>query len=218
MADNVAALLQHLGIEKVDLFGYSMEGGVVLQVAIRHPEVVRKLVAASVYHDNDGTYPEILETIEHITPEVSDGTPWREEYDRVAPKPEDFPTLVTKHEYRGKMSSQPVDTRLPVMAKSLVASAIYPAWIWAKNPSESTSSPRLIPAISASGTPGAVGNSCEAHGIASAGPKLSSETTWTRSSDTPHRRRLENLDLDRESGNGQNRDTQALCNLREGGN
>jgi pimeloyl-ACP methyl ester carboxylesterase len=96
MADDTAALLRHLGIEQADVFGYSMGGGVALQVAIRHPEAVRKLVLASVYRDNDGTYPEMLEAIEHITPEVFAGTPWKEEYDRVAPNPEDFPTLVAK--------------------------------------------------------------------------------------------------------------------------
>ena len=47
MADDVAALLGHIGIEQADLFGCSMGGGVALQVAIRHPEVVRKLALAS---------------------------------------------------------------------------------------------------------------------------------------------------------------------------
>ena len=96
MAEDIAALLRHLEIEEADVFGYSMGGGVALQIALRHPEVVRKLVLASVYYDNDGSYPEMLETIGHITPEVFAGTPWREEYDRIAPNPEDFPTLVAK--------------------------------------------------------------------------------------------------------------------------
>src|ERR671933_1682617 len=96
MADDIAALLRHLLIEKADVFGYSMGGGVALQVAIRHPEVVRKLVLASVYYNNDGIYPEVLGAIETITPEAFAGTPWREEYDRLAPNPEDFPTLVAK--------------------------------------------------------------------------------------------------------------------------
>jgi pimeloyl-ACP methyl ester carboxylesterase len=73
-----------------------MGGGIALQVTIRHPEVVRKLVLASVYYNNDGVYPEVLEAIETITPEAFVGTPWREEYARIAPNPEDFPTLVAK--------------------------------------------------------------------------------------------------------------------------
>ncbi len=96
MADDTAALLRHIGIEEADIFGYSMGGGIALQVTIRHPEVVRKLVLASVYYNNDGVYPEVLEAIETITPEAFAGTPWREEYARIAPNPEDFPTLVAK--------------------------------------------------------------------------------------------------------------------------
>jgi pimeloyl-ACP methyl ester carboxylesterase len=96
MADDTAALLRRIGIEEADIFGYSMGGGIALQVTIRHPEVVRKLVLASVYYNNEGVYPEMLEAIETITPEAFAGTPWREEYDRIAPNPEDFPTLVAK--------------------------------------------------------------------------------------------------------------------------
>jgi pimeloyl-ACP methyl ester carboxylesterase len=55
MADDVAALLRHLGIEQADIFGYSMGGGVALQVAIRHPEVVRKLVVASASYTRSST-------------------------------------------------------------------------------------------------------------------------------------------------------------------
>src|SRR5918995_5013783 len=56
MADDTAALLRHLGTEQADVFGFSTGGGVALQVAIRHPEAVRKLVLASVYYNNDGVY------------------------------------------------------------------------------------------------------------------------------------------------------------------
>src|SRR3989441_1304304 len=44
MADDIAALAKRLGLESFDVMGYSMGGGVALQAAIRHPEVVRKLV------------------------------------------------------------------------------------------------------------------------------------------------------------------------------
>jgi pimeloyl-ACP methyl ester carboxylesterase len=96
MADDVAALLRHLEIEEADVFGFSMGGGVTLQVAIRHPEVVRKLVVASSSYTSDGLYPEVGEAIETITPGLFEGTPMLEEYTRVAPNPEDFPTLVAK--------------------------------------------------------------------------------------------------------------------------
>jgi len=96
MADDVAALLRHLGIGAADVFGYSMGGGVALQVAIRHPEVVRRLVVASASYTSDGAHPELLEMIPTLTPEAFAGSPIEEEYLRLAPNPEDFPTLVAK--------------------------------------------------------------------------------------------------------------------------
>ena len=96
MADDVAALVDHIGIEDADIFGYSMGGGVALQVAIRHPDVVRKLVVASVSYTSDGMHPELLAMFPTITPEVFAGSPIEEAYLRIAPNPEDFPTLVAK--------------------------------------------------------------------------------------------------------------------------
>ena len=96
LADDTAALLRHLGISNADVYGYSLGGGVALQVAIRHPELVRKLVVVSASYTSDGAYPEMFAGIEQITPALFDGTPWREAYDRTAPNPAAFPTLVDK--------------------------------------------------------------------------------------------------------------------------
>jgi pimeloyl-ACP methyl ester carboxylesterase len=96
MADDIAALLRHLVIEKADVFGYSMGGGVAFQVAIRHPEVVRKLVVASASYTSDGMHPELLEMIPTLTPEAFAGSPIEEALLRTAPYPDDFPTLVAK--------------------------------------------------------------------------------------------------------------------------
>jgi pimeloyl-ACP methyl ester carboxylesterase len=96
MADDVAALLRHLEIEEADVFGFSMGGGVALQVGVRHPEVVRKLVVASASYTSDGLYPKVRDTIETITPEVFAGSPIEERYLHTAPNPDDFPTLVAK--------------------------------------------------------------------------------------------------------------------------
>jgi pimeloyl-ACP methyl ester carboxylesterase len=96
MADDIAALLHHLVIEKADVFGYSMGGGVAFQAAIRHPEVVRKLVVASASYTSDGMHPELLEMIPTLVPEVFAGSPIEEVYLRTAPNPDDFPTLVAK--------------------------------------------------------------------------------------------------------------------------
>jgi len=59
MADDVAALVRHLGLKRADVMGYSMGGGVTLQTAIRHPEAVRKLVAVSIPFKHEAWYPEV---------------------------------------------------------------------------------------------------------------------------------------------------------------
>jgi pimeloyl-ACP methyl ester carboxylesterase len=96
MADDTAALLRHLDIEQADVFGYSTGGGVALQVAIRYPEIVRKLVLASVAYKLDGVHPGLMEGLAEMKPEMMFGSPWHEEYMQIAPKPEDFATLFAK--------------------------------------------------------------------------------------------------------------------------
>jgi pimeloyl-ACP methyl ester carboxylesterase len=96
MADDTAAVLRHLGIEKADVFGYSMGGGVALQLAIRHPDLVRKLVVASASYTSDGMQPELHSMIPSITPEMFAGSPMETVYLEVAPNPGDFPRLVEK--------------------------------------------------------------------------------------------------------------------------
>jgi pimeloyl-ACP methyl ester carboxylesterase len=96
MADDTAALLRQLGIEEADVFGYSMGGSLALQIAMEHPELVRKLVVAAAAYSNDGVYPEVLEGIEKLKPEDFAGSPWQEAYASVAPNPEDWPTLLAK--------------------------------------------------------------------------------------------------------------------------
>jgi pimeloyl-ACP methyl ester carboxylesterase len=96
LADDMAALLRHLGIEQADVFGYSLGGGVALQLTLRHPELVRKLVAVSVSYTSAGMYPEVLAAIEGLTPDLFAGTPWLDAYRRVAPNPDGFASLVEK--------------------------------------------------------------------------------------------------------------------------
>ena len=96
MGDDVAELIRHLGFERADVFGYSMGGGAALQVAIRHPEVVRRLVVASAGYRYDGMPAEALAMFPSITPELFAGTPMETEYKRIAPNPDDFPVLVEK--------------------------------------------------------------------------------------------------------------------------
>src|SRR5947208_4957827 len=61
LAEDTAALLRHIGIEKADVFGYSLGAAVALYLALQHPEMVRKLVIASVSYRNDGLHPGLIE-------------------------------------------------------------------------------------------------------------------------------------------------------------
>lgn len=65
-ADDVAALMAHLGISKASLMGYSLGAGVALQTAIRHPEVVDKLIIVSTAFRTDGLYPEGVQAFEQM--------------------------------------------------------------------------------------------------------------------------------------------------------
>ncbi len=96
MADDTAALIRTLGNEPVDVLGYSMGGGVGVQLAIRHPDVVRKLVVASASFTSDGMHAVALETFPLITPELFAGSPIEQAYLSTAPNPGDFPRLVEK--------------------------------------------------------------------------------------------------------------------------
>jgi pimeloyl-ACP methyl ester carboxylesterase len=96
MADDTAALLGHLHVDHADVFGFSMGGGIALQLAIRHPGVVRKMVVASASYTSDGQHAVALDMFPSITPEMFSGSPIEEEYLRTAPNPGDFPKLVEK--------------------------------------------------------------------------------------------------------------------------
>lgn len=63
-ADDTAALLRALKVERADVMGYSQGGGVALQLALRHPTVVNKLVTLSATYRRDGWSPSAVEDAE----------------------------------------------------------------------------------------------------------------------------------------------------------
>jgi len=69
LADDVAAFMDSAGLAKADVFGYSMGAAAGLQLAIRHPAKVSRLVAASVAYDVKGWQPEFTAFIPQMTVE-----------------------------------------------------------------------------------------------------------------------------------------------------
>ncbi|HSH82217.1 MAG TPA: alpha/beta fold hydrolase [Herpetosiphonaceae bacterium] len=99
MADDVAALIAHLGLGQADLMGYSMGGAVALRMAIQHPEVVRKLVVVSTPHKRAGWYPEMVAAMEQMSAAAMPfmfETPLYQAYVAVAPDPGHFAVLCDK--------------------------------------------------------------------------------------------------------------------------
>ena len=96
LADDVAALLDHLKIPKADLIGYSMGGGVAMACAVRHPDKVWKVVVISSVFRRDGMAKEGLDAISKLSAEAFNGSPIEVEYKKLSPTPDDFPKFVKR--------------------------------------------------------------------------------------------------------------------------
>ena len=99
MADDIAALIDHLGLVTPDLVGYSLGGGVALHTAAKYPAKVRRLVIVSANIRPDAIYPEMRAQqgqVNAAAVEFMKDTPMYQLYQRVAPRPEDFPRLLGK--------------------------------------------------------------------------------------------------------------------------
>jgi pimeloyl-ACP methyl ester carboxylesterase len=96
MADDVSGLLEHLNIDSADILGYSMGGGIAFQVAVRHPEQVRRLVAVSCVYAHDGWWPDVEAVFATFTAEMFKGTPIQEQYESFGNDPARFPDFVKK--------------------------------------------------------------------------------------------------------------------------
>jgi pimeloyl-ACP methyl ester carboxylesterase len=99
MADDIAALIEHLGLQQPDLIGYSLGGGVAMHLAFRYPEKIRKLVAVSAHIRRDAIPAEMLAQQAQVNANAVAflrDTPMYQNYQRVAPRPDDFATLLDK--------------------------------------------------------------------------------------------------------------------------
>jgi pimeloyl-ACP methyl ester carboxylesterase len=66
-ADDVVTLLQNLGIDKASFFGFSNGGNTTMQIGIRHPEMVNRLIIASAFFKREGMPPGFFENMEYAT-------------------------------------------------------------------------------------------------------------------------------------------------------
>jgi pimeloyl-ACP methyl ester carboxylesterase len=99
LANDIARLIDHLGLKQADVMGYSLGGLVALNTAIYHPECVRKLITVSVPFRRSGWYPEVLEGMRGVNAAAAESmkpSPIYKLYSQIAPRPEDFPVLLTK--------------------------------------------------------------------------------------------------------------------------
>ena len=99
MGDDIAALIRHLNLGQADLIGYSLGAGAALRTAIQHPDLVRRLVAASFPFRRDGWHAENLAGMDQMGRQLAEmlkQSPLYEFYSRVAPRAEDWPVLLDK--------------------------------------------------------------------------------------------------------------------------
>ena len=96
LAGDVIGLLDHLGLDRVDIFGFSVGGAVALQVAVEHPERVRRLVVSSITFRADGSRPENAAAVGAMTVDMIIGTPMHAEYLAKSPNPDSLQGVLDK--------------------------------------------------------------------------------------------------------------------------
>ncbi|HSZ15098.1 MAG TPA: alpha/beta hydrolase [Solirubrobacteraceae bacterium] len=107
--EQIAGLAAHLGLEQIDLFGYSLGAGACLRAAIQHPSLIRRLVSVSAPFRRDGWFPEVRAQFEQLGSgmfQMMRNAPMYQAYVDVAPDPDAFPTLMDK---TGALQRTPYD-------------------------------------------------------------------------------------------------------------
>jgi pimeloyl-ACP methyl ester carboxylesterase len=96
LADDVAKAIAALGYDQVDVLGYSLGAAVAINLVNTHPQRVRRLVLISATYRLDGIQPGLMEGLGQMKAEMMHGSPWHDEYLRIAPRPQDFARLFAK--------------------------------------------------------------------------------------------------------------------------
>jgi pimeloyl-ACP methyl ester carboxylesterase len=125
MADDMSVLMEWMGIDQIDAFGYSLGGEVAFRLAVQHPAKVRRLVLVSVPFARDGFYPEIVSIQSQISAATADSmkdTPMYRAYSAVAPDPGEFPELLNR---LGEWLRTPHDWQDDIAKLSMPVMLIY---------------------------------------------------------------------------------------------
>jgi pimeloyl-ACP methyl ester carboxylesterase len=96
LASDVIGLLRHLGVARADVFGFSVGGATALQLAIKHPELVGRLIVSSVSFHPDGDRPENSQAVGSMTVDMIAGTPMEQQYRVKSPHPDRLQDLLDK--------------------------------------------------------------------------------------------------------------------------
>jgi pimeloyl-ACP methyl ester carboxylesterase len=133
MAGDIAALIEHLGLGRADVMGYSLGGGVAFQLALQHPELVNKLVLVSTPIRRNAFYPDILAQQGNVGAAAAEAlkqTPMYQMYSALAPRPEDWPRLLAKIGEAMKKDFDYTDAVARIEAPTLIVAGdadIFPA-------------------------------------------------------------------------------------------
>lgn len=99
MADDIAALIEELHLERAAIMGFSLGGGVALRTAIQHPRLVDRLILVSTPFKRRGWYPEMTGGMDSMGPEIAEPmkqSPMYQDYVQIAPQAADWPVLVNQ--------------------------------------------------------------------------------------------------------------------------
>ena len=119
--DDAAALLHALEIEHADVMGYSQGGGVALQLALRHPQLVSKLIVLSATYRQDGWYPSVLRGLGDLSADFFTDTPVGEAFRQHTADPEAFDAYIQKMKVLGIEDQNISDAQMrSIQAKTMV--------------------------------------------------------------------------------------------------